>query len=79
MREYTIEISHEVFKKLYWVTKGKNLARQDDPDKLTVSGLAETVLRQWLTENHLALHTYWEASQRAEDDAIDHVKEQNQP
>jgi hypothetical protein len=42
VREYQVEISQELFWKLRVLVKGKNLADPDSPDKLTVSGQAET-------------------------------------
>jgi hypothetical protein len=73
VREYGLEISAEVFWKLRVLVKGKNLADPDSPDKLTVSGQAETILREWIAVNHPALNDFWHGYEQAETDAIRHV------
>lgn len=77
VREYGIEVSAETFRKLLWVTKGRNAADKDSPDRITVSGLAETALREWLTKHHPLLDDYWQDYERAEMEAIDFVAEQS--
>jgi hypothetical protein len=79
VREYQVEISEETFKKLLWVVKGKNAANQDSPDKLRVSGVAETALREWLDEQWPGLNDYWNTYEQCEMEAIGHVAKKAQP
>jgi hypothetical protein len=76
VREYTLEISHQTFKQLFWVAKGKNAANKDEPDRITVSGLAEMVLREWLGREWPGLELNWKACEAAEAGAIEHVAAQ---
>ena len=80
VREYTIEVSKEVFWKMFVLVKGKNAALDSgDPDKNTVSSQAESILRTWLDTNYPTLSSYWDQHIDAEEKAIDFVKDTQAP